>query len=336
MTLRTMVFTTARTGRLSHDDLMQLLVVERARNAQLGITGVLALHDKNVMGIVEGPEAAVRARVDEVASDPANVDVQILIDDPLAARTFPDWSMAFRTDDPAARALDGFVDLFAPDRGPDPAVATSRSHALLEWFLRTASERFATPRTVTPVRNRAIEATMQTLREVSPARCTPEFIARRGGMTTAELTAVFPTMPMLLAATLAQWLGQVTIPLMPVAERQGAIAYLRALVLAFADEPGLDRLIVTALANAADVTEPSGEAFLTSYRAFRTSLQSALEADVAAGRVAPSLDPVVGARQLLALFDGLRIQHLFDPEADLAASFDQAAEALRRGWVVGR
>ncbi|MFS0731877.1 BLUF domain-containing protein [Curtobacterium sp. 1P10AnD] len=333
MTLSTLVFTAARTGRLSHDDLVRLLPVERARNAELGITGVLALDDANVLGVVEGPDDVVRARVHEVASDPANVDVQVLLDDPIEERTFPDWSMAFRTDDPAVRSMDGFEDLFAEDRAPDPAADTSRSRALLEWFRRTPPEQLSTRRSTAPVRERVLRASIDVLRDVGPTRSSLDAVAERAGLPRDTVTANFPTMPALLAATLATWLDQVTAPLAPVARAEGTVPWLRALVVAFAAEPALDRLIVAALAPAADPGEPAGGDFLVSYRAFRDGIRLALEQDVAVGRLPATLDPGVGAQQLLALFDGLRIQNLFDPEPDVAETFARAADRLRRGWA---
>lgn len=333
MTLRTLVFTAARTGRLSHDDLVRLLPVERGRNADLGITGVLALDDANVLGVVEGPDDVVRARVHEVAADPANVDVQVLLDTPIDERAFADWSMAFRTDDPAVRASDGFEDLFAADRAPDPAADSSRSRALLEWFRRTPPQQLSTRRTAAPERDRILEASIDVLRDVGPTRSSIDVVAQRAGLPRGAVTTHFPTLPVLLAATLARWLGQVTTPLAPVARTEGTLPWLRALVVAFASEPALDRLIVGSLAPAADPGEPAGDDFLVSYRAFRDGIRLALEQDVAVGRLPATLDPAVGARQLLALFDGIRIQNLFDPEPDVAETFARAAGLLREGWA---
>ncbi len=336
MTLRCLVFTTARTGRLSHDDLAHLVSVERARNAELGITGVLALHDANVLGIVEGPADIVRQRVHEVAADPANVDVQVLLDDPVEERSFDDWTIAFRTDDPAVHATPGYVDLFDPERPADPAAETSRAHALLEWFRRTPPEQLSTRRSSEPVRTRVLQGAIGVLRDVGPSRCTSGLVAERSGVSEETVTAHFPTTPHLLAATLATWLEQVTTPLAPLAATEGTVPWLRALVVAFSADPALDRLIVSALAPAADPGEAAGEAFLVSYRAFRSSIQQALAHDVATGREPSTTDPVRGAHQLLALFDGLRIQNLFDPDPDIATSFATAAEQLRTGWAAGQ
>lgn len=332
MTLVSLVFTAARTGRYTEAGLVQLLAVERARNAELGITGILALDDANVIGVTEGPADVVHARVREVAADPGNVDVQIVVDDPIEERAYADWSIAFRTEDPAIRALPGFVDLFDPERAPDPDANASRSAALLEWFRRTPPEQLSTRRSATPVRERVLQASIDVLRDVGPSRASLTAVAERAGLARDEVTSHFPTLPLLLAATLATWLEQVIAPLAPIAASEGTIAWLRALVVAFAEDPALDRLIVSSLAPAADPGEAAGEDFLTTYRAFRASIRAALEQDVLAGREPDTMDPQKGAQQLLALFDGLRIQNLFDPEPDMAATFVRAAVRLRTGW----
>lgn len=332
MTLRSIVFTAARTGRLSHHDLLTLLPVERAANAAVGLTGILVLNDDNVLGIAEGPEDVVRARVDAVKADPHNVNVQVLVDDPIPKRAFADWQIGFPTDDPAVVATPGFVDLFSDDRPDNPAAAVSRSVALLEWFLRTPPAQLTAPPASTSDQERIVRATIEVLRDVGPARCTLELISRRTAMPVDEVQQHFATVGLLLAAALARWIDDVATPLAPIAHSDGAVAYLRALVREFAEEPALDRLIMAALATSADPGDPAGEAFLLSYRAFHANLREALVADVAAGREPATMEPVNAAKQLMAVFDGLRIQNLFDPDPDLPATFERAVDRLRTGW----
>ncbi|WP_144802745.1 BLUF domain-containing protein [Curtobacterium sp. BH-2-1-1] len=332
MELRSMVFALARTGRLSHADLLRTLPASRSRNADLGITGILVLNDVNVLGIAEGPAEAVRARIEAVRADPQNVSVQVLVDDPVDQRAFTDWSISFPTEDASIQATPGFVDLFAPGRSFNPAAAASRSLAILEWFLRTPAAQFRSRTSAAPVRERILDRTIEALRGTGPARCSIEQIARRSDLTVAEVQQHFPTMPLLLAAALAEWVQRVTAPYAPVAHEQGAVAYLCALSRAFAEEPALDRLIVAALATSADPGDPAGEAFLVSYRAFHTTIRVSLEADIAAGREPATMSPVSAAKQLLALFDGLRIQNLFDPDPDLPATFRRAVDRMRTGW----
>lgn len=39
-----------------------------------------------------------------------------------------------------------------------------------------------------------------------------------------------------------------------------------------------------------------------------------------------------GAKQLLALYDGLRLQALLTADTDVVSEFDRAATRMRRGW----
>jgi hypothetical protein len=44
------------------------------------------------------------------------------------------------------------------------------------------------------------------------------------------------------------------------------------------------------------------------------------------------MDPIRGAQQLLALYDGIRLQALLTPDTDVVDAFDRAAARMRRGW----
>jgi hypothetical protein len=66
--------------------------------------------------------------------------------------------------------------------------------------------------------------------------------------------------------------------------------------------------------------------------AFREAIHEGLVADVREGREPSTMDPVRGAKQLLALYDGLRLQALLTAETDVVTEFDRAATRMRRGW----
>jgi hypothetical protein len=44
------------------------------------------------------------------------------------------------------------------------------------------------------------------------------------------------------------------------------------------------------------------------------------------------MDPMRAAQQLLALYDGLRLQSLLTSDTDVVDAFDRAATRMRRGW----
>jgi len=72
-----------------------LLMQARALNERKHITGALVYGDGQFMQIMEGEEATVKALYERVVRDPRHHDVRKLVDKPIAARSFAQWSMAF-------------------------------------------------------------------------------------------------------------------------------------------------------------------------------------------------------------------------------------------------
>jgi len=88
----------------------------------------------------------------------------------------------------------------------------------------------------------------------------------------------------------------------------------------------------TELAQILAVGRDKNTALGVTYRRFRQSIRDGLAADVRDGREPATMDPVRGAQQLLALYDGLRLQALLTTDTDLVDAFDRAATRMRRGW----
>ncbi|MEK6309920.1 MAG: TetR family transcriptional regulator C-terminal domain-containing protein [Curtobacterium sp.] len=92
-------------------------------------------------------------------------------------------------------------------------------------------------------------------------------------------------------------------------------------------------LLAWSLASAADPTVDSADYYRSTYRRFRETIRDGLAEDVRAGREPETMEPVRGAKQLLALYDGLRLQALLTTDTDLVTEFDRAATRMRRGWA---
>lgn len=67
----------------------------RRRNAQRGITGFLLHHAGSVFQVLEGFPEVVRGLYDAIARDRRHHFLARLIDEPIAAREFGDWSMGY-------------------------------------------------------------------------------------------------------------------------------------------------------------------------------------------------------------------------------------------------
>jgi hypothetical protein len=134
--MRTTVYTSTATRHLTDDDLAELLRQCARNNERTGLTGLLLHRDGRFMQVLEGPDDAVEAVFATIAADPRHTDVRQLLDEQIASRRFPAWSMGFRSvDDATVRDLDGYDDFL--DRPASAAArpdAPSRARWLLEWF----------------------------------------------------------------------------------------------------------------------------------------------------------------------------------------------------------
>ena len=117
------VYGSATTRPLTHEELVEILRVSQRNNAAVGVTGALLYTDGNVMQVLEGPAPAVEATYARITRDPRHRSVLRLVRGEVAERSFPDWSMGFcdpaalaEGDRPAVRSL---LDLTAG--GPDRA-----------------------------------------------------------------------------------------------------------------------------------------------------------------------------------------------------------------------
>jgi hypothetical protein len=331
--MRSIVYTSTQTHPLTDAELAQILAVGREKNTAAGVTGILAHRDDNCLGVLEGDDDAVRARFAEVRRHPSHSNVQLLCDDPIEFRAFPNWSMAFQPLDPLIREVPGFVDLFARDRPADHEFGASRARALLEWFRTHPLAPLTSRVSDGSARGRAVNGAIAVLRNVGPERLTHGDVAYQAGMHVSDVRSLFPTTAEIAAAALTQWIAAVATPILPLAAELGAVAYLHALIGAYAEEPGLDRLIVSALATAADPNAPIAARYRDAYRDFVGIVRNALEADVRTRREPATMNPARGAKQLVALFDGLRVHALLMPGTDVVDEFDRAATRMRRGWA---
>jgi AcrR family transcriptional regulator len=97
-----------------------------------------------------------------------------------------------------------------------------------------------------------------------------------------------------------------------------------------ADRPGIVRLFTILAAESVDEDHPAHTWFFDRYTERRRQVAAALAAEQRDGRVDPALDADATASQILAMFDGLQIQWLLDPETvDMVGTFEDFLERLR-------
>ena len=191
----------------------------------------------------------------------------------------------------------------------------------------------ATPDTATEALQTAIlEAAIGLFREKPLHHVTLDGIAAAAGISTAELTAIHPALDDLVVAVIRAWNQRRTAPLVPIAEGHGAVAFLRAIVLANAADPALMRLLTSAATIAATPALPQAEQLQAAWVHFHAIVQRALAHDVAVGREPSTMEPARGAEQLIALYEGLQLQSMVRPHMDVVEAYDRAVTRLRDGW----
>jgi AcrR family transcriptional regulator len=97
-----------------------------------------------------------------------------------------------------------------------------------------------------------------------------------------------------------------------------------------ADRPGIVRLFTILAAESVDDDHPAHDWFLDRYRLRRRGVAARLADEQREGRIAADLDVERLAPQILAMFDGLQIQWLLDPDGvDMVAVLEDFLDRLR-------
>lgn len=96
-TLYNLVYVSAASRPFAERDLLELLETSRDNNAKLQITGMLLFRDGAFMQALEGPKEQVLGLFDKIAKDERHGCVVVLYQGPIEARSFPDWSMGFKS-----------------------------------------------------------------------------------------------------------------------------------------------------------------------------------------------------------------------------------------------
>jgi hypothetical protein len=135
MNLRQIIYTSHSATLSSSDELLALLDQSRRANAAAGVTGLLLHADGSIMQVIEGDAAVIAALFERIKRDPRHSGIILICDEPIARRSYGDWSMAFREISPEEAAhLPGFR------QKPHDVSARDRDVArnVMQTFLRNA------------------------------------------------------------------------------------------------------------------------------------------------------------------------------------------------------
>lgn len=90
-----LIYVSRAVRQIRSEDVDNILTVARARNAGLGITGLLLFADDNFIQVLEGDKEAVETVFASIERDSRHRGVTVLVREDAAHRDFPDWAMGF-------------------------------------------------------------------------------------------------------------------------------------------------------------------------------------------------------------------------------------------------
>lgn len=91
------IYSSRASAAIRDVEVQALLASARRNNAALGITGMLLYIEGSFFQVLEGGAVAVDRVYDVIARDPRHDRVTQIIREPIAQRSFAEWSMGFET-----------------------------------------------------------------------------------------------------------------------------------------------------------------------------------------------------------------------------------------------
>jgi hypothetical protein len=164
----------------------------------------------------------------------------------------------------------------------------------------------------------------------------PAAVAARADITEDELRRVFPMWELFVVAVVDRWNNGTRNALRPVAEQDGAVAYIRARLESGVQDPALVRLRMALMSAASNPGHAAAGWFRKQYALAFEDLTLTLVRDVVVGREPRGASPGHAAEQLLALYEGLQLQSMLRDDSDLLPGFDRAVARMRVGWRAAR
>jgi len=109
-----LIYSSAATLPFQDEDLMELLAKSRTNNAQLEITGMLLYENGSFFQVLEGAPEAVDRLFERIIQDDRHTKAVIIIREPIAKRSFGEWTMGFaRLGSQDLDAIVGLNDFFS-------------------------------------------------------------------------------------------------------------------------------------------------------------------------------------------------------------------------------
>ena len=94
-TLSHLIYASSADSLMSDAELRAILDCARTVNSQLDITGILLHTEGSYFQVLEGDVDAIDSLYAKIAHDKRHTSVVLIVREPIASRSFTDWSMGF-------------------------------------------------------------------------------------------------------------------------------------------------------------------------------------------------------------------------------------------------
>ena len=94
--MQRLIYTSSARYNLKPSHINDILGHARANNRNVGITGLLVFHEGVFLQVLEGEHSTLTQLYARIRRDWRHTDCKALLAEPVAARMFPDWTMAYR------------------------------------------------------------------------------------------------------------------------------------------------------------------------------------------------------------------------------------------------
>jgi hypothetical protein len=94
-TLSHLIYSSSADSKMSAAELRAILDRARTMNTRLDITGILLHTEGSYFQVLEGDAEAIDSIYAKIAHDKRHTNVVLIVREPIASRSFADWSMGF-------------------------------------------------------------------------------------------------------------------------------------------------------------------------------------------------------------------------------------------------
>jgi Sensors of blue-light using FAD len=94
-TLHHLIYASRASATFREHDIPAILTTARVNNASVEVTGILLYIEGSFFQILEGPKEAVEKLFDRIHVDSRHALVTRIISEPIAHRSFGDWTMGY-------------------------------------------------------------------------------------------------------------------------------------------------------------------------------------------------------------------------------------------------